>query len=245
MRPRPRQERGAAARPRPLGAVATWSVFAASGAVLWAATRPGIAALVRRGARPDVAWFVSGGFVFLGLLLTAAAALRRDGFTTLRSALEERCRFRRMGPRGWRWAVGATLAVLALTGLLQALLRRVDGFTPQPPFLRMGALGPGERWVLLAWLPMFFLNILGEELLWHGYLLPRNEARFGPRAWVVNAVGWWAFHFSFGPWLAVLLLPIILVETWAVQRSGNTWVGIVVHAAVNGPAFVAIALGVL
>jgi hypothetical protein len=127
--PRAIPEGRGAPRLRPLGATATWAVFAAFGAALWAATRPGIAGLVRLGVRPDVAWFISGGCVFLGLLLTAAAALRGDGFTTLRAALEERCRLRRLGPRGW--------------------------------------------------------------------------------------------------------------------RSGNTWVGVVVHAAVNGPAFVAIALGLL
>jgi hypothetical protein len=42
-----------------------------------------------------------------------------------------------------------------------------------------------------------------------------------------------------------ILLPTVLALPWAVQRSRNTTVGIVLHAGINGPAFVAVSLGVL
>lgn len=200
--------------------------------------------LASHGVRQDLAWFIAGGAVFLGLTLTALVALRRDSYHRAREAVVERCRFHRLDRRAGLWAAGATVAVLALTVLVQLILQRtLPGFSPQPPFMHMTALAPNERWVLLAWLPMFVLNILGEELLWHGYVLPRNVARFGPRAWLVNGTGWLLFHLPFGAQLLLLLLPIVFIETWAVQKSGNTWVGVIIHAVVNGPAFVAIALG--
>jgi len=40
-----------------------------------------------------------------------------------------------------------------------------------------------------------------------------------------------------------MLLPLSLILPYAVQRTGNTWVGVILHAAVNGPAFVAISMG--
>ena len=101
------------------------------------------------------------------------------------------------------------------------------------------------RWCGSGWDRRTPTNILGEELLWHGYLLPRNVVRFGPRAWILNGTGWLLFHLPFGLHLMLLLLPIVLIETWAVQKSGNTWVGVIIHSVVNGPAFVAIALGAL
>jgi len=43
----------------------------------------------------------------------------------------------------------------------------------------MEKLQPGEGWLFLAWLPYFFFNIVGEELLWRGYLLPRQVGVLG------------------------------------------------------------------
>ena len=40
-----------------------------------------------------------------------------------------------------------------------------------------------------------------------------------------------------------VLLPVLFSIPWAVQRSQNTTVGMVVHAGVNGPGFLAVTLG--
>lgn len=230
---------------KPLGVIGTGAVFGAGAVGLYLATRPLMTVLVVAAKlRPDVSWFVSGSLLFAALGLCAAFALHAEGERSLGHALEARCRFNRMQRGDWAIATTATLLVLICTGGLQLVLTRfVPGFTPHPPFLKMAALAPSERWVLLAWLPMFALNIAGEELLWHGYLLPRNEIALGHRAWLVNAAGWLLFHVPFGVDILLLLWPMMLIETYAIQRSRNTWVGVVVHAAVNGPAFVAISLG--
>jgi Type II CAAX prenyl endopeptidase Rce1-like len=43
------------------------------------------------------------------------------------------------------------------------------------------------------------LNILGEEFLWRGVVLPRQEVAFGRRAWVVNGILWLLFQGSSSP----------------------------------------------
>jgi membrane protease YdiL (CAAX protease family) len=89
---------------------------------------------------------------------------------------------------------------------------------------------------------VFLLNIFGEELLWRGVLLPRQEQAFGRHAWLANGAGWLAFHVCFGGSMLLLLMPMIFAQAWACQRSGSTWVGIVVHGTINGVGFVMVTL---
>jgi membrane protease YdiL (CAAX protease family) len=114
-----------------------------------------------------------------------------------------------------------------------------------PPFLTATTLKPAQYHILLLWLPFFAVNIIGEELWWRGFIQPRQEPVFGRSTWIVQGALHAGFHFSFGPGLVFVLLPTVFALPWAVQRSRNTTVGIVLHAAVNGPAFVAVSLGVL
>ncbi|PYV50530.1 MAG: hypothetical protein DMG92_07410 [Acidobacteria bacterium] len=66
---------------------------------------------------------------------------------------------------------------------------------PAPDFLQ---LTPGwHAWVFVAWIPLFISNILGEELCWRGYVLPRQEAALGRPAWLSNGIMWCLFHWSF------------------------------------------------
>jgi membrane protease YdiL (CAAX protease family) len=89
------------------------------------------------------------------------------------------------------------------------------------------------------------VNILGEELWWRGFIMPCQEPVFGHRTWIVQSILHAGFHFSFGPGLIFILLPTVFVLPWAVQRSRNTSVGLIVHGGLNGPAFLAISLGLL
>jgi membrane protease YdiL (CAAX protease family) len=93
--------------------------------------------------------------------------------------------------------------------------------------------------------PFFAANIVGEELWWRGFIQPRREPVFGPTTWIVQGLLHWAFHFSFGLGVMFVLLPAVFTIPWSVQRTGNTSVGIVVHAGINGPGFLAVTLGLV
>jgi membrane protease YdiL (CAAX protease family) len=130
------------------------------------------------------------------------------------------------------WAIGGLFAIATATAAILALARYIDpSFRPSPWFL---VQPPGwHAWVFAAWLPLFFSNILGEELCWRGYLLPRQEAGFGRIAWLPNGILWCLFHWSFGWPIMVTLMPISLLLPWIVQRRRNTSVGIIIHGVFN------------
>jgi membrane protease YdiL (CAAX protease family) len=88
-------------------------------------------------------------------------------------------------------------------------------------------------------------NIFGEELLWRGFILPRQKLKSDTASWTLNSLGWLLFHFAFGWKLVVLLLPILIINPFIVQKTKNTWTGILIHGLINGSGFLLITLGVI
>jgi membrane protease YdiL (CAAX protease family) len=193
-----------------------------------------------------VSWFLCAGLgVFLPLLIAAWVLLEREG--PLRPSIwRERLRFRAMNREDWMWTLGGVLAIGTLSMVIMKLIEAFAGAVhTQPPFMRFEVLGPGRYWILLAWLPFWLLNIMGEEILWRGVMLPRMEEGIGSLAWLHHALGWTVFHVAFGWQLLLTLLPILFILPFIVQRRANSWIGVIIHAVLNGPAFVLIALGVI
>lgn len=231
--------------PPRIGVVLSIALFGVPALALWAATALVIPLLVQSGWTPHTAWFLAGSLVFLPLLAAALAGTRAAMPEPSIPKILDHLRVRRMIPTDWRLAA----RLLVFIGITTAGLYFVNAsvwprLPSHPPFLTTAALEPGQYYILLLWLPFFALNIVGEELWWRGFILPRQEPVFGRFTWVVQGILHAAFHFSFGPGLIFILLPTVFALPWAVQRTQNTTVGIVVHAGVNGPAFVVISLGV-
>ncbi|HEX6739209.1 MAG TPA: CPBP family intramembrane glutamic endopeptidase [Vicinamibacteria bacterium] len=231
---------------RPLGLAASAALFGGGALLLALATRVVIPALVSAtGAEPVVMWFVAAStVVFAPLLLVAALLLRRE-----RSAAVEpwswraRLRLRAMNGADWAWSLAGLLAVSASTGGLAGALAMLGQRRLQPAFMAFAPLTAGRYWILAAWLPFFALNILGEEFVWRGVVLPRQEAAFGRAAWLVNGVLWLLFHAAF-PWqVLVMLVPIALILPAIAQRRRSTWPGVVIHAVFGGIGFLALAFG--
>jgi membrane protease YdiL (CAAX protease family) len=79
---------------------------------------------------------------------------------------------------------------------------------------------------------VFFLfnTVLGEELLFRGYLLPRMNGVFGRGDWVANGLLFAGYHLHV-PWA----IPGTLLEMFAIayptKRYRSAWIGIAVHSA--------------
>lgn len=192
-----------------------------------------------------VAWYVAGTLVvLLPMLVFAVLMARRETASGGLLALALRLRLGRLSGADVAWAFGGTLAAVLLTGAIAAVARVVDpAFVAGPPFLRDSAGWP-VPWLLVAWLPLYVSNILGEELCWRGYLLPRQEAVSGRATGLLNGLFWCLFHWSFGWQIMLLTLPLALVLPAVVQRRRNTWIGILIHGVFNAGGFAAVLAGV-
>ena len=201
---------------------------------------------------PVLTWFIFGGFLlFVPIFVLAVMLFRNDKYDFNLKTMAERFRLVRLKKADWFWSVVGLVAIVLLTGMIMGLWRLLSirfGVSPidtSAPFLHFEPLKGTERLLLLAWVPFFFFNIVGEEILWRGYILPRQELGFGKFAWLVNAFLWVVFHICFGIDLLILLLPALFVLPYVVQKRKNTWIGILIHAIVNGPSFILIALGLI
>ena len=75
-------------------------------------------------------------------------------------------------------------------------------------------------WFALILVEMIFNTVLGEELLFRGFLLPRMNGAFGDRDWVANGVLFAGYHLH-EPWVIV---PTVLVDTF-VSRARRSAIG--------------------
>jgi membrane protease YdiL (CAAX protease family) len=217
---------------------------------LFAATHWGLPRLVLVGIAPLAAWYLAGLAVFAPLLGAALVRSHRES-TGSPGAMAQRLWLRRPRP------VELVRTALVLAGVLAgsaavfwAMVHVARAYAlPAPevvPSFLQGldlARGTGTVALLLLWVPFFCCNILGEELFWRGYILPRQELAFGRYAWAINGVLWGMFHLPFGCPLLLLLLPILGLLPWLVQRYGNVWLGVIVHGVYNGVPSLLIACG--
>lgn len=230
----------------PLGLVGSAVLFGAGALLLFLTTRRAIPMLVSvTGAEPVVMWFLAASaVVFVPLLVMAALLLHRERRPGRQGSLGARLWLRPMNGGDWLWAVGGFAAVGVLTGGIAAALGVLQGETNlHPSFMAFEPLGPGRYWILGAWLPFFVLNIVGEEFVWRGVVLPRQQVAFGGWAWLVNGILWLLFHAAF-PWQVLLtLVPITLILPYVVQRRRSTWIGAVIHTGFGTMGFLALAFG--
>ena len=192
-------------------------------------------------------WFiVAGSGIFTPLIILGLFILRQEGYKINRETITSRLRFRKLTRTDLIWTLTGFLAVAILSGLIMLLLEVIIGqFDHSPKFMTFEPLTKGRYWLLLIWVPYWILNILGEEFIWRGVMLPRQELAFGKLTWIFHGVGWGLFHIAFGWKLLITLIPLIFIQSYLVQKTGNSWVGVIMHGGLNGPAFIAICFGLI
>jgi membrane protease YdiL (CAAX protease family) len=174
---------------------------------------------------------IAGSLVMIGMLIAAMAGLANEGHPFTWTGVAQRFRLTRLDKRTWAWAVGGLIVYVLLAVLANVfvpLIYKAIQFTPP--------IDTAEPWGLSA-LPLVLmtltLNILGEELWWRGYILPRQELQFGKTTWIWHGLMWAFFH-AFKWWTIPALLFVCLVVPFVAQRTKNTVPGILSHFVVNG-----------
>jgi membrane protease YdiL (CAAX protease family) len=192
------------------------------------------------------------------LLVAALIGLRSEGWPLTGSSLRQRFRYRRMTRRAWFWTGGATVLVILGFGLLTGITNLLidNGLIPLPgdtasvldPRASSQELLDGYggvivgRWELVAlYFVALFFNVVGEELWWRGYLLPRQERAHASHAWLANGLLWAGFHF-FKWWDILALLTVTSTIAFISQRLRNNTPALIVHYLFNGVSFVVFVL---
>ncbi len=196
------------------------------------------------------------------LPFAALIAYRLEGRSLSVAGLRKRFRIGPLSRREWLWTVG--LLVVYAGGYLLLLptanwlatalpLPIPDGIPPavdpriEPasiPTEYFGSALEGNWRIALLFLGVLVFNIVGEELWWRGYVLPRQELVHGRWTWLMHGILWTLFHIPFW-WNLISLIPSTLSLSFVATRLRNTTPGIIVHLALNGLGFVMILLGVL
>lgn len=217
------------------------TIFVVGGLLVYGVVYWGIPRLNALGVEPLVAWMIlSIPVVFLPIIFAGLWLLRTEDSGQM---WMERLRLRRPTGRDWQWGLMGLVGV-GIGSLLMVQLCAVWGLNINPPFARaVQALSVDRLWILGLWVIYWPINILGEELVWRGILLPRMEGRLGAGAWVFNAFLWGIFHFAFGIGNLLILLPNLILVPLIAQKRRNTWLAVLLHAGLSLLGFLALFSG--
>jgi membrane protease YdiL (CAAX protease family) len=190
-------------------------------------------------AAPGPAFVVLAMMWTPGLVAVVVRLLAREGFADVS--------FRPFLGRGWRWYVLAWLLPLLVGGIAYGI-GWFSGLAPPA-----AGVGLGETAVVLARtmtvaVPVSALWVLGEEIGWRGFLLPRLVHAGAARPVLLTNVIWWAFHlplilggvYAAGPVpvigalvFGVTVFGLGSVACWSRLVTGSIWPSVLLHATWN------------
>lgn len=159
---------------------------------------------------------------------------RSPRWSTLREALWLRPprspRSGRSGGRVWLIVIPLSLA-LGVESLIPEL-----GHNENRDFATLLESDAGQAFLSGAWgwfgvfvVLLLFNTVLGEELLFRGFLLPRMNGAFGRGDWVANGVLFAAYHLHL-PWVIPTALLDTFILSYPTKRYRSAWIGIAVHS---------------
>jgi membrane protease YdiL (CAAX protease family) len=184
--------------------------------------------------------------------VVALLPYRFEGNAANWTAFRERMRLQKPTRQVWPRAIAGLIVALLAETILEPtsrMLADIPFFVPPaflpalfdphqllilPPEEYLGVPLLGNGWLIGLYAISLFANIVGEELLWRSYLLPRQERVFGKWTWLVNGVFWiFLLHFMMR-WMWLTLIPRGLLTPLIAQYVKNTWAAIIIHGFGNG-----------
>lgn len=231
-----------------LGFLSSFAIYIPAAILVYCLTKYLIPYLSKvTGQEKILFWFIVASLgIFIPLIITGILILWAERYKLSKNTWTGRLRFRKINKSDMIWAIVGLILVVIISGLIMKGLELIIGeFDHSPVFMSFEPLTKGRYWLLSIWLPYWILNILGEEFLWRGVVLPRQEIAFGKYAWLINGTGWGLFHIAFGWQLLITLIPLVFILSYIVQRKKNSWIGVIMHGGLNGPSFIAISFGLI
>jgi CAAX protease family protein len=138
----------------------------------------------------------------------------------------------RVGGRVWLIVIPLIVAFAAFNELIPALGAREDR-----EFVSLLESDAGKAFLDGAWgwyglivALLVFTSVLGEELLFRGFLLPRMNGAFGRGDWLANGALFAVYHLHV-PWGMPAALLDAFTLAYPTKRYRSAWIGIAVHSA--------------
>ena len=227
-------------------------LFLVPGIIFWVHLNQTIPLLTRVfGLSAYAAWLISGTFLlFFPLFFLTLVLMKTDGYSLDRKTVLERLRIKRITKNDWLWIITGFIVALLLVGLIDSMLVimplgiDIDDLKNISP-IEPERLAGREHFFLLLLPVFFFFNYVGEEMLWRGYILPRQEVALGKYAWIFNGVLHGVFHLSFGLLVNIVALPLLLLVPLVTYKTRNTSTAIVIHFIMGAPMQILVVFGII
>jgi membrane protease YdiL (CAAX protease family) len=192
----------------------------------------------------EICYFLSVGLIVLVPMFFGALWLSgKDTGSYKLSVILERMRIRKLSLADTWWTIGGFIFLSLTSFLIAKIILPMINIDAAPFFFKNMPLKDGYMYILYVWPLFFFFNIFGEEFLWRGYILPRQELLNGKWTWLVHGIFWAGFHIPMGFDLMLSALPIFFILPAIVQVRKNTTISIIIHFVFGAFGFLALALG--
>lgn len=235
---------------KPVSFFASIAIFAASFALIFLALYVVIPGMMQAGIPFMVGYLIFFYLPFFLIFITAFLLLKAEGRKLSWSVIKSRYRLNKIDRKTWMWTAGLLGFWLAVLLFVQPpvgkLVAQIPFFAPPSYFppeinpnlapsangMMFGMELSGKWWIIPVYFVGWFFNIFGEEFLFRGYLLPRQELAYGKYTWLIHGAMWGLWHF-FWKWNIITLLMTTLSLSYVIQKTKNTYVGIIVHGSLN------------
>lgn len=201
------------------------------------------------------AYLVSLSIVGIVMLVWTFTALFLEKNLLSWEIILKRLRLKRITPGLLGWSIGLGLLMFSSTIFFSPVITRLinTGIMPLPdqipnyinPLRQLSILQIKEEMTsqgVLYFIPIvLIINIFGEEFFWRGYVFPRQELRNGKITFLIHGLIW-GFTHLFQYWLILPILVGSIALSFLVQRTKNTWIGILAHMLNNGLPFIIMAI---
>jgi len=197
------------------------------------------------------AWLIIGSFfLFMPLFILTLVLLKFDGYSLNWKTISERLRIKTITKKESLWIIFGLLIAAAFVGIFILIisilplgidLAELKDISPIEAQKLMD-----NEFLLIILLPvLFFFNYVGEEILWRGYILPRQEVSLGKYAWIFNGVLHGVFHLSFGVLTNIIAIPIYLMIPFVTYKTKNTTTAIIIHFLLGAPIQILVVFGII
>jgi membrane protease YdiL (CAAX protease family) len=151
--------------------------------------------------------------------------------------LLKRFRFKKITKKTISRAVGIFLIITILSGFIKLSLdyfKISSTITENLELIKKNKISESPILILLSILAIVIIGPLVEEIVFRGYLLPKQEQVLGKYAWILNGFAFLAVHLIVYDFYSLLIFsPFAFLIAYKVQKYKDSTIGSLVHVMIN------------